>query len=213
MVRSHTQKSETAFVLNQGLRNPLPSLWLGQKEICPSEQQTQNQREMVLWSMIWSIFLSSLASCTGCHLHRTSFFAVSGTISDSSHCLSTYRPKHAHILNWDISKDLVWSDVSWSSSGVHVPRPAEHGGKSIGWCLWEWDIQYHRPGDHSNGLKRIMLSLSSDSYVFRERASLGQMQQIRSIFLGKCWRRDDRFSSVDLKLCPVQCSFKSITFF
>lgn len=58
-----------------------------------------------------------------------------------------------------------------------------------------------------------MLSLSSDSYVVRERASLGQMQQIRSIFLGKCWRREDRFSSVDLKLCPVQCSFKSITFF
>lgn len=167
---------------------------------------------MVLWSIIWSIFLSSLASCTGWHPHRTSFFAGSGTISDSSHCLSSHRPKHAHVLSWAISKDLAWPDVSRPSSGVHVPRPAGHGGKSTGWCLWERGIQYHRPGDHSNGLKRIMLSLSSDSYVVRERASLGQMQQIRSIFLGKCWR-EDRFSSVDLKLCPVQCSFKSITFF
>lgn len=78
----------------------------------------------------------------------------------------------------------------------------------------ERSVQYHRPGDHSNGLKRIMLSLClSDSYVVRERALFrsNAADQI-NFFLENVGEEKIGSPSVDLKLCPVQCSFKSITF-
>lgn len=194
VVRSHISKSERGFVLKE-----TEACWALPKEPpwtsvtwpaggLPLWLTTNTTKsKIVVWKVFWSIFLSSLASCTGWHPCRTGLFATSGAISDFSHCLRVHCSAHLQVLNWGISRDLVWGLVFPASTLGSI-----YQGQHTRWevCKVIFHPRLWRLGGHSNGLKiTTTLIFSSDSCVVGWGSSLSQMWQIRSIRLGKNRRR------------------------